>query len=157
MSTVVCITYLLLGTVAVIRITVKIWCHDKKRTLYQQHCIYRWRFVRFSHYGDVVMGTVASQITSLTIVYSTVYSVQIKENNKALRHWPLCGDFTGAREFHAQMASNAENGSIWWRHQVYVNFNAFVHALKQSCDYPGMIMRPERCAYTELYTTIKNW
>ena len=26
------------------------------------------------HYGDVVMGTVASQITNLTIVYSTVYS-----------------------------------------------------------------------------------
>ena len=27
-----------------------------------------------SHYGDVIMGTMASQITSLTIVYSTVYS-----------------------------------------------------------------------------------
>ena len=26
------------------------------------------------HYGDVVIGTLASQITSLTIVYSTVYS-----------------------------------------------------------------------------------
>ena len=26
------------------------------------------------HYGDVRMGTIASQITSLTIVYSTVYS-----------------------------------------------------------------------------------
>ena len=26
------------------------------------------------HYGDVVMGTVASQITCLTIVYSTIYS-----------------------------------------------------------------------------------
>ena len=26
------------------------------------------------HYGDVIMGTMASQITSLTIVYSTVYS-----------------------------------------------------------------------------------
>ena len=26
------------------------------------------------HYGDVIMSTVASQITSLTIVYSTVYS-----------------------------------------------------------------------------------
>ena len=25
------------------------------------------------HYGDVIMGTIASQITSLTIVYSTVY------------------------------------------------------------------------------------
>ena len=28
----------------------------------------------FSHYNDVVMGTMASQITSLTIVYSIVYS-----------------------------------------------------------------------------------
>ena len=27
-----------------------------------------------SHYGDVIMGTIASQISSLTIVYSTVYS-----------------------------------------------------------------------------------
>ena len=26
------------------------------------------------HYGDVIMSTIASQITSLTIVYSTVYS-----------------------------------------------------------------------------------
>ena len=26
------------------------------------------------HYGDVIMGEIASQITSLTIVYSTVYS-----------------------------------------------------------------------------------
>ena len=28
----------------------------------------------FYHYGDVIMGTIASQITSLTDVYSTVYS-----------------------------------------------------------------------------------
>ena len=27
-----------------------------------------------THYNDVIMGTIASQITSLTIVYSTVYS-----------------------------------------------------------------------------------
>ena len=27
-----------------------------------------------SHYGDVVMGAIATQITSLTVVYSTVYS-----------------------------------------------------------------------------------
>ena len=31
-----------------------------------------WQMIE--HYGDVVIGTVASQITSLTIVYSTVYS-----------------------------------------------------------------------------------
>ena len=28
----------------------------------------------YTHYGDVIMGAIASQITSLTIVYSTVYS-----------------------------------------------------------------------------------
>ena len=30
--------------------------------------------VLYSHYSDVVMGALASQITNLTIVYSTVYS-----------------------------------------------------------------------------------
>ena len=68
-------------------------------------------------YNDVIMTTMASEITSLTVVYSTVYS-PIKENIKALRHWPLCGEFTGTGEFHAQRASYAENVSIWWRHHV---------------------------------------
>ena len=35
------------------------------------------------------MGAMASQITSLMIVYSTVYQTQIKENIKAARHWPF--------------------------------------------------------------------
>ena len=70
----------------------------------------------FTHYNDVIMGAMASQITSLTIVYSTVYQAQIKENFKAPRHWPLCEEFTGHRLFPAQMASNAENVSIWWHH-----------------------------------------
>ena len=40
-------------------------------------CLYYLQMARiFSamHYGDVMMGAIASQITSLTIVYSTVYS-----------------------------------------------------------------------------------
>ena len=44
--------------------------------------------------------------------------VQIKENIKVLRHWPLCGEFTGTDGFPAQRASNAENFFIWWRHHV---------------------------------------
>ena len=32
------------------------------------------RTYHFSHYDDVIMGAMASQITSFTIVYSTVYS-----------------------------------------------------------------------------------
>ena len=43
------------------------------------------------------MGTMVSQITGLTFVYSTVIQAQIKENIKAPRHWPLCGEFTGDR------------------------------------------------------------
>ena len=54
------------------------------------------------------MNKMASQITSLTIVYSTVYSGKMKENIKAPRHWPLCGKFTETGEFPAQKASNAE-------------------------------------------------
>ena len=41
------------------------------------------------HYCDVIMGAVSSQITSLTIVYPTVYSDTYQENIKAPRHW-LC-------------------------------------------------------------------
>ena len=46
----------------------------------------------------------------------------IKENIKAPRHWPLCGEFTGTGEFPAQMASYAENVSIWWRHHASTNY-----------------------------------
>ena len=64
------------------------------------------------HYSDVVMGTVVSQITSLTIVYSTVYSGvdQRKHQSSALLAF--------MRGIHrSQRASNADNVSIWWRHQ----------------------------------------
>ena len=39
-----------------------------------------------THYNDVIMSAMASQLTGLTIVYSNVYSAQIKENIKAPRH-----------------------------------------------------------------------
>ena len=68
------------------------------------------------HYIDVIMTTMASQITSLTVVYSIVYSGADQRKHQSSRHWPLCGEFTGTGEFPAQMASNAENVSIWWRH-----------------------------------------
>ena len=40
----------------------------------------------------------------------------IKENIKAPCHWPLLGEFTGDWWIPAQMASNAEDVPIWWRH-----------------------------------------
>ena len=49
------------------------------------------------HYVDVIMGTIASQITSLGMFTQPFVQRQIKENIKAPRHWPLCGEFTGDR------------------------------------------------------------
>ena len=54
------------------------------------------------------MSEIASQITSLTIVYSTVLSLRV--TGLCVGNSPVTG------EFPAQMASNAENISIWWRH-----------------------------------------
>ena len=71
------------------------------------------------HYNDVIMSAMASQITSLMIMYSTVYSGadQSKHQSSAslafvrgIHRWPV--------NFPAQMASNAENVSIWWRHHA---------------------------------------
>ena len=62
------------------------------------------------------MGAMVYQITRFTIVYSTVYSGANKKTSK-LRVTGLCSrnsPVTG--EFPAQMSSNAENVSIWWRH-----------------------------------------
>ena len=47
------------------------------------------------------MSAMPSLITTLTIVYSTAY---------------CAGNSSETGEFPVQMASNAENASIWWRH-----------------------------------------
>ena len=58
---------------------------------------------------------------------------QIKENIKAPRHWPLCD------EFPAQMASYAENISIWWRHHVIGILRNVVHVTSKSSWWLPMI------------------
>ena len=66
---------------------------------------------RWFHYIDVIMAAIASQITSLTIVYSTIYS-----DADQWRHHISASLAFLTGEFPAQMVSNAENVSIWWRH-----------------------------------------
>ena len=75
------------------------------------------------HYNDVIMGTMASQITSVAIVYSTVYSGADQRKHKSSASLAFCvGNSLGNGEFPAQMASNAESVSIWWRHHVWLIF-----------------------------------
>ena len=78
-------------------------------------CISGGRFTT-SHYTDVIMTTMPSEITTSRLFTQSFIRAQIKGNIKAPRHWPLCREFTGTGEFSAQRASNAENVSIWWRH-----------------------------------------
>ena len=58
----------------------------------------------------------ASQLPAFRLFPQPLVQAQIKENIKAPRHWPLCGEFTGDRWIPAQRTSNAENVAIWWRH-----------------------------------------
>ena len=77
------------------------------------------RVVVWTHYNAVIMGAIASQITSLTIVYNRLFRRRSKKASK-LRVTGLCAENSpGTGEFPAQMASNAENVSIWWRHHVW--------------------------------------
>ena len=64
------------------------------------------------------MRAMASQINSLTIVYSTVYSGADQRTSKLCVAGLCVGNSSVAGEFPAQMASNAENVSIWWRHHA---------------------------------------
>ena len=76
------------------------------------------------HYSDVIMSMMASQITGILIVYSTVCSgADQKVNIKAPLHWSVWGEFTGGRwipRSHPWIprtkASDAEHVSIWRRH-----------------------------------------
>ena len=72
------------------------------------------------HYNDVIMGSWRLKSPASPLFTQPFIRVQIKENIKIPRNWPLCGEFTGdrwiPREFPAQMVSNAKNVSIWWRH-----------------------------------------
>ena len=77
------------------------------------------------HYIDVIMTTMASQITSLVVVYSTVYAGSDQRRHQSSA-WPLRREFTGTGEFPAQRASNAEHVSIWWRHHGIENFRMTV-------------------------------
>ena len=69
------------------------------------------------HYSEVIMGAMTSQITGVSIVYSTVFIRRRWKNTSKLHVTGLCDGISPVTgEFPAQRASNAENVSIWWRH-----------------------------------------
>ena len=74
-----------------------------------------------THYDDVIMTTMASQITNLTVVYSIVYLGADQRKHQSSASLAFVWGIHRTGEFPAQRASNAENASIWWRHHGYIN------------------------------------
>ena len=63
----------------------------------------------------------ASQITSLTVVYLIVYSgADQRKHQRSASLFFCAGNSQVTGEFPAQMASYVENVSIWWRHHAGV-------------------------------------
>ena len=71
-----------------------------------------------THYNDVIMTTMASQITSLTVVYSTVYSDADQRKHQSSASLAFVWGIHRDRWIPRTKASYATNVSIWWRHHV---------------------------------------
>ena len=69
------------------------------------------------HYGDIIMSAMASQITSVSSVFSNTYSSADQSKHQISASLAFVwGNSPVTCEFPAQRASNAENVPIWWRH-----------------------------------------
>ena len=68
-----------------------------QKPLRTSYSIWRCIMIELMHYNDVIMGAMSSQITSLALFIQWFIQAQTKENFKAPRHWPLCGEFTSDR------------------------------------------------------------
>ena len=96
------------------------------------------------YYSDIIMGTMAPQITSLTIVYSTILFGRRSKETSKLRVAGLCaGNSPVTGEFPAQMASNAENVSIWWHHHVIRILINRIPVWYSGIFLPGCLLRDE--------------
>ena len=86
---------------------------------------------RRQHYNDVIMTTIASQITSLTVVYSTVYSDADQRKHQSSVSLAFVWGIHRDRWIPHTKGQLRRNVSIWWRHHEPC---ACINVLKLSCD-----------------------
>ena len=95
----------------------KIWNLIKMSSVGWVSDILGWEVV---HYGEVIMGTMASQITSLTIVYSTVYSDADQRRHQ----------------------SSASLAYVWGIHRGPVNYPHKWPVMRKMFPFDDVIMAP---------------
>ena len=90
------------------------------------------------HYNDVIMNAMASQIISLTIVYSILYSGADQRKPKSsaslafvwgIHRWQVI----------TQRASNAESVPIWWRHHVFFHTTNLSHSFRSTTNWEKQV------------------
>ena len=87
-----------------------------RRYTFLRHWVLKMKRV-ICHNRFIIMDAMASQITSVSIVYSTIYSGADKRKHQSSALLAICaGNSPVIAEFPAQLASKgkAENVSIWW-------------------------------------------
>ena len=90
-----------------------------------------WFSQEWVHYNDVIMGAMASQITSLTIVYSTVYSDADQRKHQSSASLAFVqGIHRGLVNSPHKWPVTRKNVSIWWRYQGVINLKG----LSQTAD-----------------------
>ena len=105
---------------------------DGRNLLWEMFAVQRY----MKYYNDVIMGNMGSISPVSPLFAQPVIQEQIKENIKAPLRWLLCGEFTGDQWIPPQIAGNAENVSIWWRHHGRISIDwdwtSFIHHFWQS-------------------------
>ena len=86
----------------------KQWCGIRKAAL-----AIPFHTASLQHYSDVIMSAMASQITGVSIVYSTVCSGADQGKYQSSASLAFV---RGSHRSPTQSASSAENVSIWYRH-----------------------------------------
>ena len=127
------------------------------------------------HYSDVIMGAMASQISSLTIVYSTVYSGADKKKHQSSVSLAFVGEFTGSPHkgpvtrkmfpFDDVIICSAKNvwpvylQLPWWLTILIIAFYirvSQINYIHQCMPYPGTGMLLRRWWVPVMYT-FSNW
>ena len=98
-------------------------------------CDLLWLLAVGRHYGDVKMGMIASQITSLTIVYSTVYSDAVQRKHQC----------------------SASLAFVWGIHPWPVNSPHKWPVTRKMFPFDGVIMATDCACALASEATLKIW
>ena len=108
--------------------------------------IFKW------HYSDVIMGAMASQITSLTIIFLNCLFKRRSKKTSKLRVTDLCaGNSPVTGELPAQRASDVEKVSIWWRHHgVAATWLSWEYYIYLECSPSNVYQTTWHCKLTDI-------